>query len=130
MPIAESGTPEQRQRSLRGVIAGDTITTAALVDAAGPPGSPGSAGTVRGAKTCVPAGMVADYAVVATDDGVAVADLNGPGVTRTRLTTTAGQYEARIEFTDAPMERLGGGASAIDWLTERVTAAFCSTMVG
>src|SRR5207302_7057843 len=47
-----------------------------------------------------------------------------------RLRTTSGQYEAHIEFTNAPGERLAGGPSSIDWLIERATAAACATMVG
>ena len=130
LPIATFGTDEQRRRLLPGAINGETLLTGALVDPAGA-ATTFAGGRVNGAKTCVPAGMVADHALVATNDGLVVVDLNGSGVTRTRIETTAREYEAHIDFNDAPAEPLGnGGSEALEWLAERATAGLCSMMVG
>jgi len=146
MPIAEFGTPAQRQRFLPGVIDGSLILTAALVEAGAEPDHPTTTATPRdpgggwvldGTKICVPAGTGANYALVPATtpgDGVAVymVDLASPGVTRTRLDTTSGEPEARLDLAQVAVtadDRLGG-AGVVDWMVERATAGLCSTMVG
>jgi alkylation response protein AidB-like acyl-CoA dehydrogenase len=130
LPIAEFGTDEQRARYLPGAISGDTLLTAALIDPMGA-ATTFADGRINGVKTCVPAGMVADHALIATNGGVVIVDLNGPGVTRTRIETTARQYEAHLDFDDVPADALGGSENeALEWITDRATAGLCSMMAG
>src|SRR6266480_3061171 len=93
LPIAQFGTDAQKQQYLPGIVAGDTVLTAALVetgtDALHPTTTArvdGDGWRVDGVKTCVPAGLVADRVLVpasAGDDGtivVLIVDPNAKGV--------------------------------------------------
>src|SRR5262249_43210110 len=72
LPIAESGSPEQRARWLPGVASGETILSAALVEAGSDdPEHPetvarrdGTAWRLDGTKTCVPVPTLAAQLVV------------------------------------------------------------------
>src|SRR5438445_1973085 len=82
LPIAELGTPAQRERLLPPVIAGEAVLTAALVEAGGDAVQPATTATadgdgwrLDGVKICVPAGMLAAHVLVAartSDDAVGV----------------------------------------------------------
>ena len=61
----------------------------------------------------VPSGMAANAVVVATDDGLWLADLTG--VQRTPVVTTTHALAADIAFDYTPLQRLGGDA---DWLRD------------
>ncbi|HVV35947.1 MAG TPA: acyl-CoA dehydrogenase family protein [Acidimicrobiales bacterium] len=82
-----------------------------------------------GVKICVPAGLDASHALVDTPEGLFLLDLEGPGVTRTRLDTTSGIPEARLDFRDAPLTQIGG-PDAVEWLLQRMTVATCAVMLG
>jgi alkylation response protein AidB-like acyl-CoA dehydrogenase len=137
LPIAAYGTDEQRARYLPPVVAGDAFLTAALVDERGAPATAavqdtGGQWRLTGAKTCVPAGMVAAHALVpaATTDGasaVFVVDLDQPAVARTRLETTSGSVEAHLDFDAAAAEPI---AAPLDWITDRATVGLCAMAVG
>ena len=149
LPLAQFGTDAQKQQYLPGVVAGDTVLTAALVetgtDALHPTTtarSDGDGWRVDGVKTCVPAGLVADRVLVpaaAGDDGaivVLIVDPSANGVTRERQDTTSGIPEARLEFDGvqvAGSDMLGdpdSGAAIVEWIVERATAAMCSIATG
>ncbi len=149
LPIAQFGTDAQKQQYLPGVVGGDTVLTAALVetgtDALHPTTTAradGDGWRVDGVKTCVPAGLVADRVLVpasAGDDGtivVLIVDPSAKGVTRERQDTTSGIPEARLELDGvqvAASDVLGGpdsGAEIVDWIVERATAASCSIATG
>jgi len=149
LPIAQFGTDAQKQQYLPGIVAGDTVLTAALVetgtDALHPTTTAradGDGWRVDGVKTCVPAGLVADRVLVpasAGDDGtivVLIVDPSAKGVTRERQDTTSGIPEARLELDGlqvAASDVLGGpdsGADIVDWIVERATAALCSIATG
>jgi alkylation response protein AidB-like acyl-CoA dehydrogenase len=83
----------------------------------------------EGVKICVPAGLDASHALVDTAEGLFLLDLDAPEVTRTRLDTTSGIPEARIEFRGAPLTPVGG-PDAVEWLRERMTVALCAVMLG
>jgi alkylation response protein AidB-like acyl-CoA dehydrogenase len=142
-PIARFGTAEQRRRYLAPMVKGDLILTGALVEFGTEPEAPATAATqnqngddqngdhwtLTGAKTCVPAGLLAGAIVVSADQGLFIVDPEGTGVTRTRLETTTGLPEAHLELDQAPAERLGG-PEALEWLLPRATAGLCALMAG
>ena len=100
------------------LLGGDRVLTSALVDSA-----------QEGTKVCVPAGLDATHALVDTPEGLFLLDLDAPGVTRTRLDTTSGIPEARIDFRGVAMTQIGG-PDAVEWLRQRMTAAMCAVMLG
>jgi 3-oxocholest-4-en-26-oyl-CoA dehydrogenase beta subunit len=149
LPIAEFGTDAQRQQHLPGVVEGETVLTAALVetgtDALHPTTTArrdGDGWRVDGVKTLVPAGLIADRILVpaaAGDDGaivVLIVDPNASGVTRERQDTTSGIPQARIELDGVQVDAgdvLGdaeSGAAIVDWMVERANAAMCSIATG
>jgi alkylation response protein AidB-like acyl-CoA dehydrogenase len=149
LPIAQFGTDAQRQQYLPGVVSGDTVLTAALVETGTDPLHPtttarsdGDGWRVDGVKTCVPAGLVADRVLVPAavgDDGsivVLIVDPDASGVTRERQDTTSGIPQARLELDGvhvAGSDVLGdseSGAAVVDWIVERATAAMCSIATG
>jgi 3-oxocholest-4-en-26-oyl-CoA dehydrogenase beta subunit len=149
LPIAQFGTDTQRQEYLPGVVAGDSVLTAALVETGTDPLHPtttarpdGDGWRVDGVKTCVPAGMLADRILVpaaAGDDGAIVVlsvEPNASGVTRERQDTTSGIPQARIELDGVHVDAsdvLGdaeSGAAIVDWMVERANAAMCAIATG
>jgi alkylation response protein AidB-like acyl-CoA dehydrogenase len=147
LPVARFGSDAQ-QALLDGVVSGDTILTAALVEAGADPRRPvttarrdGDGWILDGDKICVPDGMLAHRILVpaTADDGsviVAIADPNARGVSRERQNTTSGHPEAAVHLDGARItgnDVLGGaerGAEVLDWTIERATAALCAIAVG
>ncbi len=145
MPVAEFGDAALKDSLLPKVASGELILTAALLEADQEAPKPsatavaaGDGYKVSGTKYCVPAGMIAHRALVpastaAGDVGIFIVDLDGPGVERTALVTTAGHPEARIVFDGAPARELGtadADGSTVTWLEQRATAAQCAMMIG
>lgn len=148
LPIAEFGTDAQRDALLPGVIAGDTILTAALLEGGSlPPAVPsvraerGDAGwTLSGVKTLVPAGDLASTALVpaATGDGVTVfvVDLDSVGVTREvnrsinlePLTTIS--FDGVALAADHVLGEVGRGAAIVDRIVQLGVAATCALQAG
>ena len=133
--IAHFGTSAQRHTWLPGVISGDVILTAAMVELTGEvvvPGgtSPATTATARadgtwvlhGTKACVPAAMVAHAILIpatctapdgsAAGCGVFIVDAGSDGLVMTRQMTTSGRPEAVLELTGVTVgaDRLLGGA--------------------
>jgi alkylation response protein AidB-like acyl-CoA dehydrogenase len=124
--ILQGGTPEQTQRYLPRLVAGDLVGTLALAER---PGHPGPAdidtvfarGRVRGTKIAVPDGAVAHLAVVGArmkgDFVLVLVDLEEAGVQRYKLDSIDPTHpSARLILTDAPAELLGGAAAGWDLL--------------
>jgi len=148
LPIAEFGSQEQRSKYLPGVVAGDAVLTAALVEVGTDALHPSTTATpdgdgwvLNGVKTCVPAGLVADEILVpaATTDGsivVAIVDPAAPGVTLERQDTTTGIPEARIELEAVKVaagDVLGDattGAQIVEWTVDHANAALCAIATG
>jgi alkylation response protein AidB-like acyl-CoA dehydrogenase len=149
LPIAVFGTDAQKQAYLPGVVSGETVLTAALVEIGTDPLHPmttarrdGDDWVLDGVKTCVPAGLVADRVVVPArvgDDGsivVLLVDPSAPGVTRERQDTTTGIPEARIDLEgvrvpgQAVLGKSSNGPGIVDWIVERATAALCAVATG
>ena len=144
LAIAEYGDENLRGEVLPKVSAGEMVLTAALVDvddtAAPQVRAERSEGVtvLSGRKYCVPAGLIANRALVSatTGDGksgVYLVDLDGAGIERTSVVTTAGHPEARLDFKDAPGRLLGVAdvdGSVLKWMSDRILAAQCAMMVG
>jgi alkylation response protein AidB-like acyl-CoA dehydrogenase len=143
--LTEYGTPEQQQAILPGVQAGETILTAALVEANGDPLQPrttarrsGDGWVLDGEKTCVPAGLWANYIVVsaATDDGSALflVPSDASGLERERQDTVSYVPEALIRLSGVQVgaDALLGGTdgSAVAGLVGHATVALSATAIG
>jgi alkylation response protein AidB-like acyl-CoA dehydrogenase len=149
LPIAMLGTPEQRQRWLPGVAAGDVLLTAALTEErATDPTRPetraeraGDRWSLEGVKTCVPAAHLAARVLVparARDGavGVFLVDPAQEGVTLERQIATTGEPQLRITLTGALVE--GGdvlvppteGAAALAGIVERASVGLCALELG
>jgi 3-oxocholest-4-en-26-oyl-CoA dehydrogenase beta subunit len=148
LPIAQFGSDEQRQRWLPGVVGGETVLTAALVELGADPLYPSTSVTreasryrLDGVKVCVPAGLSADYVLVpasSTDGsiGIFVVDPKANGVTIERQDTTSGIPQARMELDGVAVGDVDtllygpSGSEALEWIIERATAALCSVATG
>ncbi len=148
LPIAEFGTPAQTSALLPGVVSGDRVLTAALVELSRQPEQPATTATradggwtLSGTKTCVPAGLQADRILVpaATGDssiGVFLVDPKAAGVTLTRQDPTNGISEARLELKEVQLsdeEVLGDpadGGVIVEWIVLRANAAQCAVATG
>lgn len=146
MPVQEFGSAEQKRELLGPLVAGDLILSAALVEPGTDPAHPtttarqeGDRWVIRGSKTCVPAGTVADVVLVPADAGdgsvgVFLVDRTAPGLTVTPLATTTGIPEARFDLDGVVaagvLGEAGNGRQVLDWLLPRATAGLCSVMAG
>jgi alkylation response protein AidB-like acyl-CoA dehydrogenase len=142
LPIAEFGTPEQRERHLPGVVSGEVLLTAALAEPRNPdPLAPVTAATAAGGgwrldgvKLGVPAAGAAAAVVVAARTGAGTAlflvDPHGPGVTLERQEATNRELLHLVTLDGAPGEPLSGGSDALPWLVRRATVGLCAMQVG
>jgi alkylation response protein AidB-like acyl-CoA dehydrogenase len=149
LPIAEFGTDAQKQAHLPGVVEGDTVLTAALVEVGTDPEDPtttakpdGDGWVVHGEKTCVPAGLIANRMLVparAGDNGsivVVLVNAEADGVSRERQDTTTGIPEARVTFdgvrvgADDVLGDASSGAAIVEWIVERANAALAAIATG
>lgn len=147
--IAEHGTPEQRAAHLPSLIAGETVSTAAMFEIGAKPTGPGTTASadgdgwvLDGVKECVPAAHVASVVLVpaSTDDGRVVVFLVDPsagGVALERQQTTMGEPESRLTFSGVRLGRdavLGGdphtGVTIVRRMRMRGTAGLCAMAVG
>jgi len=149
LPIAELGTPEQKDRFLPRIAQGRTILTPALVDtgtryplrpsAAAKPDGDGF--TVSGRFTNISYADLAERILVParTDDGSTVVLLVDPKAAGVRLGVqrgTNGQPLWLLDLDDAPVgagDTLAGpsdGAKALDFIVDRTTLAICAVEYG
>ena len=145
LPVAQFGTDAQRSSLLPGVADGSIVLTAALVEPLGDPHRPtttarqaGDAWVLDGAKTCVPAGLVADRVVVSASTaegavGLFLVDPTDPSVTRERQDTITWIPEAALTFTATPAQPLGpqdADGTTVRWLIEHVNVATSAVVIG
>ncbi|MGH7288030.1 MAG: acyl-CoA dehydrogenase family protein, partial [Myxococcota bacterium] len=147
LPLAEFGSPAQKEAWLPRAARGEAILTAALVEPHRELGAPdthavrdGRAFRVSGRKLCVPAGPIADLILVPAaleGDGLGVflVESRAAGVRQTPLRTTSLQPESLLELDGAHGEPLGSGnpgrgAEIAAWIELRATAALCALAVG
>lgn len=142
LPLAHLGFGKVRDSWLDRVAAGGAVLTAAWHEDGGEPGVPtarmsenGGGVTVTGSKVAVPAGQIADAAVVpvtGSDGEVALVlvELNQQGVTRTPLRTTAASPDANLDFVGATGDVIAVGADALSWAWQRAVATQCAVVTG
>jgi acyl-CoA dehydrogenase len=154
MPIAEFGSDALAGRVLPGVVAGDTILTAALADVAGDvavggPGRPSVAAVrteegvvLSGTAFAVPYAHVADRVVIpASLDGgvvVAVVDPTATGVTMERAVTTNREIHPHLHLDGVAVtgeDLLAGGEGSrghevVSWMLNRAWTGLCALQVG
>jgi acyl-CoA dehydrogenase len=147
MTIAQFGDADQRQWVVRAGT-GESILTAALVEEQNPdPVSPlteaarrGDGWTINGAKTAVPAGVVAERFLIpaTTDEGltVFVVDRTTPGVSVQTQDVTDRSLEGLLELDgvavgpDRVLGEIGEGAEIVRWIQRRATVCLCALQLG
>lgn len=144
-PIAQFGSPQQRERWLPDVVNGDTMLTAALAESGANDPMVSSVVATRdgtrfrldGTKPSVPAGHVADCMLVparvaeqAETLGVFLVETGADGVERERAITTNREVVTHVELDGAPAELLTTGVDAIGWIVDRALVGLCATQVG
>jgi len=119
--LLDLGTQAQKQAYLPKIAAGELIGCAAFLEGIGQPRAEAVVATAKaerltGTKLAVLDGDIADIAIVLANEGDAenrmlslfIVDLRKPGVSRSSLQTIdPTRSQARIDFADAPVERLG-----------------------
>lgn len=138
--ILLAGSDEQKKKYLPKLASGESIGALAVAEGAGQARIESLACTLegeklRGTKTPVTDGMVADVAVVVVKDGsLALVDLRGAGVTRTKLTSMDGtRSHATLTFDGASAERLGKQGEAariLDELYDRAAVLMAFEQIG
>ena len=150
LPVARLGTPEQRQRLLPGVAAGELLLTAALAeDRATDPLRPetlathaGGTWSLTGVKICVPAAHLAARVLVParTHDGAVGVFLLDPltaGVALERETATTGEPQFRVTLQGAQVTEADvlvapslDGLAALAFLVDHATVGLCALELG
>jgi alkylation response protein AidB-like acyl-CoA dehydrogenase len=132
----------QKQQWLPGVVTGDVILSAALLeegnDDATRPTVEARGDALSGVKICVPAAQLATRILVPARKadgscGLWLLDPAADGVTLEDQKVTSKQPHARLVLENAPAERIGeadGAADSVAWLVDRATLATCIVQVG
>ncbi len=141
--LLRAGTGEQKAKFLPQVVTGELIGTIASAEQAGAVSAANisaevSGGKLTGVKLPVTDGVVAHHAIVLAKEGgkptLYIVDLNGPGVTREAVNTIDRSREAaRVEFKDAPAERLGevgDGLALFEAINDRAAVLIAFEQVG
>jgi alkylation response protein AidB-like acyl-CoA dehydrogenase len=146
LPLAEFGTPEQRERWLRPVAEREGVLSAALVEyASSEPGAPrtravqtGGVWRLDGEKHCVPAADRAGAILVParTSSGVAVfvVDPNADGVSLEPQVATHREPQWRMQLSGAAAEGVlgapGQGEAIVAWTCDRAALALAAIQTG
>jgi alkylation response protein AidB-like acyl-CoA dehydrogenase len=149
LPLAEFGTREQQARWLPPLASGESLLTAALVEAGNEePGEPavsacrdGAEWRLDGVKVCVPAGHLVERILVPArtgDGGVGVflVDPRGSGVTMERQIATSREPQQRLALTGARVASDGllgdprQGRAIVAWIVERARLGLAATQLG
>jgi alkylation response protein AidB-like acyl-CoA dehydrogenase len=137
------GDPAQQAATLPLIVAGEVIGCLATAEGPGEPTGDRLTtrlenGAVTGTKIPVADGDVATHAIVLCRDGagatLALVDLSGPGVTRTRLKTLdPTRSHATIRFDAAPAQVLGvagEGEAQLARVHDRAAVLFAFEQIG
>jgi 3-oxocholest-4-en-26-oyl-CoA dehydrogenase beta subunit len=130
LPLAAAGA--RLDDVLPGVVAGDTVLTAALQEPGGrdplrPATSIGAGTRLTGTKVAVPYAALADYMIVSATGGLYLLDPNVDGVTIEPARGTARLPQGRVVLDRAVAQRLDlDVASLYRW----AIAGMCATAVG
>src|SRR5262249_41928800 len=124
--ILIAGSTAQKERYLPKLASGEMIGTLALAEGAAVDSkrlrTTIANGKITGTKLPVPAGVFADFAIVAAKSGERglsfhIVDLAASGVTREAVETIdPSRSHARIVFDGAPAEPLGAAGQGLDLL--------------
>jgi alkylation response protein AidB-like acyl-CoA dehydrogenase len=149
LPIARFGSPAQREQWLPGVVSGETILSAALLE----PGNeeptrptttfrPARGGfELDGVKHCVPALGIAQRVLVPARNaegqlGVFLVDPRASGVALEPQRTTNRERQFQLTLSaarvaeDALVGDLAQGAEILAWIAERGTVGVCALQLG
>jgi 3-oxocholest-4-en-26-oyl-CoA dehydrogenase beta subunit len=150
LPLARFGSESQKQRWLPGVVAGDTVLTAALNGtAASPTSTPpvwaepdGDGWILDGLELAVPQAHLAARIIVPASDGtnvlIALVDPHADGVTLERTVTTNREIHPHVRLegvrleTDDVLAAPGGGAgrAVLGDIVTAATIGLCALQVG
>jgi alkylation response protein AidB-like acyl-CoA dehydrogenase len=141
--ILRAGTDAQKAAYLPNIVAGELIGAVASAEQPGPVSlskisAEVSGGKLTGVKMPVTDGVYADHAIVLAKEGGAptlfLVDLNGDGVCREALDTLdRSRNVARLEFKDAPAERLGAvgdGLVLLEAINDRAAVLLAFEQIG
>jgi alkylation response protein AidB-like acyl-CoA dehydrogenase len=141
--ILRAGTPEQKAKYLPKIATGECVGTFASSEKAGAISEATisaevSGGKLNGTKIPVTDGVIANAAVVlAKENGqlsLFIVDLDGDGITKTRLNTMDRSREAaQIDFKGASAERLGKageGMGLFEAINDRAAVLLAFEQVG
>ncbi|MFM2410470.1 MAG: hypothetical protein RL481_1298, partial [Pseudomonadota bacterium] len=141
--LLRAGNDTQKAHYLPEIVAGNVIGAIASSEQAGPISAAKihaevSDGKLSGVKLPVTDGSHATHAIVLAKEGgqptLFLVDLNGAGVTRTPLETMDRSRDAaRIEFQNAPAERLGAkgdGLALFEAIHDRAAVLIAFEQVG
>ena len=133
------GSPDQKDEHLPPLVAGDRIFALALEETSRHAPhqiatTADKSGRLTGQKRFVLDGHIADVLIVAARDqdgiGLFLVDANAPGVTRTRTIMVDSRNAAIVTFSNAPAERLAGGADLLETVLDRARACLAAEMLG
>jgi alkylation response protein AidB-like acyl-CoA dehydrogenase len=129
------GTTGQKKKYLERIAAGQARATVALLEESGSWDISAlrlstSGDKLSGTKLFVTDAAIADFMVVAAQNGIFVVEANAPGL---RIDLMKGMDLMRkiysVEFKNTPAEKLGGSGS-LGRALDVATAALCAEMVG
>jgi alkylation response protein AidB-like acyl-CoA dehydrogenase len=148
LPIARFGSAAQQERLLPGVVAGDTLLTAALAEVGAEPWRPvtsatptGSGWRLTGSKTGVPLAHVATTMLVParTADGrtgVFLVDPQASGVELVRQETMNWEAQFHVDLAgvevkaDEVLGSIDQGSELLGWIIDRTTVGLCAIQAG
>lgn len=149
LPIQQFGSDALKKALLPGVIAGETLLTAALFEVGDPALSraarteakaAGDGYALSGQKVCVPFAAAADRILVSASGeaglGLFLIDPNANGVTLAQQETTAHERQFVVTLdgvevsSDQVLAEPGRGEEVLDWLEPRVATALSALAVG
>ncbi len=143
LAIAEFGSNEQRQKLLPGVVAGDTLLTAALVETADTgvtATADGDGFTLSGTLAMVPHAHVADRMLVPASTGAGIGlflvspSAGGVAVETAEVVDQSLHATVRLDGTrvggDDQLGQPDQGDAMLAWIRERALLAQCAVQVG
>lgn len=148
LPIAEFGNPEQQEKYLAPLTAGQLKLTAAMGELGIPEATAGQISaehangswTLNGSLACVPDGPCADAVIVPTCvDGelvLFVIDANSEGFRMTPQVTSLGANQGTLQLSNVVLDSTailgesGRGEAIWQWLEMRAEVALCALQLG
>lgn len=131
--IRLAGSDQQKQRWLPGLASGEVVACFASAEGPGPllgQTANLSAGKLNGFKSPVADAGIAAIAVVQIGQGLAIVELDQPGVTRTKLDSFDQlRPHYRLDFKDAEAETMPG-ANQLQTLLDRAAVQIAFEAVG